>query len=196
MGYSALLLSLFLAYTGAYVARTPLHVGGARSAISHSSAPLMAPALAPMRKHAVTMGLGEMEPATQDEETCIEDEAIEECVLASWPAGQIKVPMSLFKTAKLGLCFFAWFFLNVMYNITNKKCQNAFPMPWTRTVVSLFVGVPYILLLWASGLRKAPKVKALQTSANVPMHPLWHLPVPPCHLCAAPRHKDDPRAHD
>merc|ERR1719258_278357 len=53
---------------------------------------------------------------------------------------------------------FVWFFLNVMYNITNKKCQNAFPMPWTMTVVSLAVGVPYILLLWASGLRKAPKL--------------------------------------
>merc|ERR1719223_2355858 len=26
------------------------------------------------------------------------------------------------------------------------------------TVVSLFVGVPYILLLWASGIRKAPKL--------------------------------------
>jgi len=46
----------------------------------------------------------------------------------------------------------------VMYNITNKKCQNAFPMPWTMTVVSLFVGIPYVLLLWASGLRKAPKL--------------------------------------
>jgi len=68
------------------------------------------------------------------------------------------VPMSLVKTAKLGLCMFAWFFLNVMYNITNKKCQNAFPMPWTMTVVSLFVGIPYVLLLWASGLRKAPKL--------------------------------------
>jgi len=30
-------------------------------------------------------------------------------------------------------------FLNVMYNITNKRCQNAFPMPLTMsmTVVSL-----------------------------------------------------------
>jgi solute carrier family 35 protein E1 len=69
-----------------------------------------------------------------------------------------QVPGSWMRTAKLGLCFFTWFFLNVMYNITNKKCQNAFPMPWTMTVVSLFVGVPYILLLWASGLRKAPKL--------------------------------------
>ena len=66
--------------------------------------------------------------------------------------------MSWVRTVRLGFCMFAWFFLNVMYNITNKKCQNAFPMPWTMTVVSLAVGVPYILLLWASGLRKAPKL--------------------------------------
>merc|ERR1719443_1467531 len=103
------------------------------------------------------MGLGEMEPAVADE-TCIEDEAIEECTIAKWDAGELNVPMSFVKTAKLGACFFAWFFLNVMYNITNKKCQNAFPMPWTMTVVSLAVGVPYILMLWASGLRKAPKL--------------------------------------
>ena len=92
------------------------------------------------------------------QEVCVEDEAIEECTLVKWDAGEIKVPMSWARTARLGVCFFAWFFLNVMYNITNKKCQNAFPMPWTMTVVSLFVGVPYILLLWASGIRKAPKV--------------------------------------
>ena len=48
--------------------------------------------------------------------------------------------MSWVSTAKLGACFFTWFFLNVMYNITNKKCQNAFPMPWTMTFVSLAVG--------------------------------------------------------
>merc|ERR1719331_3069812 len=38
------------------------------------------------------------------------------------------------------------------------KCQNAFPMPWTMTFVSLAVGVPYVCLLWASGLRRAPKL--------------------------------------
>jgi solute carrier family 35 protein E1 len=66
--------------------------------------------------------------------------------------------MTMVRTAKLGMLMFSWFFLNVMYNITNKKCQNAFPMPWTMTFVSLAVGVPYILTLWASGLRKPPKL--------------------------------------
>ena len=82
-----------------------------------------------------------------------------------------QVPQKWFDTAKLGFLFTAWFSLNVMYNITNKKCQNAFPMPWTMTVVSLFVGVPYILLLWGSGLRKAPKAVSY-THLTLPTIPL------------------------
>jgi len=116
--------------------------------------------MSPLKPSLLRMGLDPetVAPvASPDGETCIEDEAVEECVLAEWPAGQLKVPMSWVETGKLGLCFFTWFFLNVMYNITNKKCQNAFPMPWTMTFVSLAVGVPYILTLWASGLRKPPK---------------------------------------
>jgi len=114
--------------------------------------------------------------AAPAEELCIEDEAIEECVI-NLPGRDITVPMSYVRTAKLGLCFFTWFFLNVMYNITNKKCQNAFPMPWTMTVVSLAVGVPYILLLWASGLRKAPKLNPGWWKTLVPIgaaHALGH----------------------
>jgi len=113
----------------------------------------------------------------EDAATCIEDEAVEECTLAEWPAGKLAVPMSYVKTAKLGALMFTWFFLNVMYNITNKKCQNAFPMPWTMTFVSLFVGVPYILLLWASGIRKAPKLNPGWWKTLVPIgaaHALGH----------------------
>jgi len=83
----------------------------------------------------------------------------------------------LVKTVKLGFLMFTWFFLNVMYNITNKKCQNAFPMPWTMTVVSLAVGVPYICLLWLSGLRKPPKLNPGWWKTLVPIgaaHALGH----------------------
>eukprot|EP00325_Prymnesiales_sp_UTEX-LB-985_P009839 CAMPEP_0174698900 /NCGR_PEP_ID=MMETSP1094-20130205/4352_1 /TAXON_ID=156173 /ORGANISM="Chrysochromulina brevifilum, Strain UTEX LB 985" /LENGTH=393 /DNA_ID=CAMNT_0015896143 /DNA_START=17 /DNA_END=1198 /DNA_ORIENTATION=- len=142
-----------LALAGAFVARAPAHVGVQQHA---AVAPALRRPVAPLR-----MEEAATEAATTEvppEMACIEDEAIEECTLAEWPAGKVSVPMSLVKTVKLGFCMFAWFFLNVMYNITNKKCQNAFPMPWTMTFVSLFVGVPYILLLWASGLRKAPKL--------------------------------------
>lgn len=153
MLYKPLLAVALCASANAYVARPALAMSGV-AAPAASRLAFARPAAKPMLAR---MGLDPDTVAT-DAEVCIEDEAVEECVLASWDAGEIKVPMSIVKTAKLGVCMFAWFFLNVMYNITNKKCQNAFPMPWTMTVVSLFVGVPYILLLWASGLRKAPKL--------------------------------------
>ena len=115
--------------------------------------------------------------APEMESMCIEDEAVEECVIAQWPAGKIAVSQSVAETAKLGGLFFSWFFLNVMYNITNKRCQNAFPMPWTMTVVSLFVGIPWVLMLWATGIRKAPKLdwKGMKTLLPIgAAHALGH----------------------
>jgi len=108
---------------------------------------------------------------------CIEDEAVEECVLASWPAGQIKAPQKLVDTLKLGFLFVSWFSLNVMYNITNKRVQNAFPMPWTMTVVSLFVGIPLVLFLWGTGIRKPPKLNSDGIKTLLPIgaaHALGH----------------------
>merc|ERR1719389_169629 len=85
--------------------------------------------------------------------------------------------MKLVETVKLGFLFFSWFFLNVMYNITNKRVQNAFPMPWTMTVVSLFVGIPWVIMLWATGIRKAPKLDAKGIRTLLPIgaaHALGH----------------------
>merc|ERR1712087_450829 len=117
------------------------------------------------------------EAAAPVEELCVEDEAIEECTLVKWDAGELKVPQSWVNTAKLGFLFFSWFFLNVMYNITNKRCQNAFPMPWTMTVVSLFVGIPWVCMLWATGIRKPPKLSADGIKTLLPIgaaHALGH----------------------
>jgi len=97
--------------------------------------------------------------AAPAEALCLEDEAIEECTLASWDAGKVTIPMSVMKQAKLFSLIFGWFFLNVMYNISNKRVQNAFPMPWMMSLSSLFVGVPWVMLLWATGIRKAPEIK-------------------------------------
>ena len=155
-------------------------------------APLRAGLMAPPRpalamRSSLHMGLSPDESSTKEtalDPTCIEDEAVEECQLVSWDAGSITVPMSWVETAKLGVLFTAWFALNVMYNITNKRVQarrsdrwprsaparsrairsdrpppqNAFPMPWTMVVVSLFVGIPWVIALWATGIRKAPRI--------------------------------------
>jgi solute carrier family 35 protein E1 len=90
---------------------------------------------------------------------------------------ETEAPQTLAGRLKLLLMFTTWFSLNVMYNITNKKCQNAFPMPWTMTVVSLFVGIPYVCLLWATGIRKAPKLKPGALKVLLPIgfaHALGH----------------------
>merc|ERR1719201_457057 len=62
------------------------------------------------------------------------------------------------RTLKLGVLFFAWYFLNTAYNIGNKLVLTAFPMPWTAATWELFFGFPYVFVLWSSGLRKAPKL--------------------------------------
>jgi len=137
--------------------------GSAGFAMPRATAPVtMRPAL--ISKPAQVAMVRMQEAAAAAEETpvveapCIEDEAIEECVLAKWDAGSLKVPMSWVKQAQLSALIFGWFFLNVMYNISNKRCQNAFPMPWMMSISSLFVGIPWVMLLWATGVRKAPKI--------------------------------------
>lgn len=113
-----------------------------------------APAVSRASALAAPRALPRMSSAPGGVELCDSDDPEEVCML---PLG-VTVPMSLMNTLQVGLSFAAWFFLNVMYNLTNKKCQNVFPMPWTMTVVSLFVGIPYVLFMWATGLRPAPKV--------------------------------------
>ena len=62
------------------------------------------------------------------------------------------------RTVRLGVLFFAWYFLNTAYNIGNKLVLTAFPMPWTAATWELFFGFPYVFLLWSTGLRKTPRL--------------------------------------
>ncbi|KAG8461134.1 hypothetical protein KFE25_003703 [Diacronema lutheri] len=59
---------------------------------------------------------------------------------------------------KLATLFGLWYALNVAYNIGNKLVLTALPIPWTAATVELFFGLPYVLLLWGTGLRKTPKL--------------------------------------
>jgi solute carrier family 35 protein E1 len=163
------------------LAFTPMRAAQASMSHVRSAAPSLA-VLQPLKSRSALVMQESSEVASVDgaavpAETCIEDEAVEECVLLKWDAGKLAVPQSLFDTAKLGALFFSWFALNVMYNITNKRCQNAFPMPWTMTVVSLFVGIPWVLFLWATGIRKAPKLNPGAWKVLLPIgaaHALGH----------------------
>jgi len=127
-----------------------------------TSAVSFRPVLSKPAQFAPLVRMAEAAPAeaASAEAACIEDEAIEECTLASWDAGKISLPMPVVKKVQLFSLIFGWFFLNVMYNISNKRVLNAFPMPWMMSLSSLFVGVPFVMLLWATGIRKTPEIKA------------------------------------
>ncbi|KAL8249624.1 hypothetical protein R6Q59_006492, partial [Mikania micrantha] len=53
-----------------------------------------------------------------------------------------------------GFFFFMWYFLNVIFNILNKKIYNYFPYPYFVSVIHLAVGVVYCLGSWTVGLPK------------------------------------------
>merc|ERR1719217_1402848 len=137
------------------------------------------PALAKPAQFAplVRMAEAAAEAAPVEEAPCIEDEAIEECVLASWDAGKITLPMPVVEKLQLFTFIFGWFFLNVMYNISNKRVLNAFAMPWMMSLSSLGVGVPFVMLLWATGVRKTPEIDAKGWKTLAPIgvaHALGH----------------------
>ncbi|XXG46657.1 hypothetical protein AAC387_Pa02g1445 [Persea americana] len=73
------------------------------------------------------------------------------------PEGIVKPPKSFaekYPALITGSFFFLWYFLNVIFNILNKKVYNYFPYPYFVSVVHLLVGVLYCLVSWAVGLPK------------------------------------------
>ena len=86
MELSRLLLLALLGLSTGYVSRPGLAMRPAmRPAATLRPAAPMNPALTRM------MAEETAEDAVAANEVCIEDEAIEECILAEWPAGQLKV---------------------------------------------------------------------------------------------------------
>ncbi|KAK7307060.1 hypothetical protein VNO77_39787 [Canavalia gladiata] len=79
--------------------------------------------------------------------------------------GSVKLSKSFgekFPVLVTGFFFFMWYFLNVIFNILNKKVYNYFPYPYFVSVVHLLVGVGYCLVCWALGLpKRAPINKEL-----------------------------------
>jgi len=59
---------------------------------------------------------------------------------------------------KVGFYFAAWYFLNVVYNILNKKVLNILPTPITIGTIQLGIGALYSILLWILRLRPTPKL--------------------------------------
>ena len=72
--------------------------------------------------------------------------------------GGAKAEDGLMETLKTGSFFALWYLFNIGYNIYNKKTLNALPIPYTMATLQLFIGIPYVMLLWAANLRKAPEL--------------------------------------
>lgn len=59
---------------------------------------------------------------------------------------------------KIGFFFGLWYFLNVCYNIVNKKVLNVLPAPMTVGSMQFGVGMIYVVSLWLLKLRSVPKL--------------------------------------
>ncbi|GKV47749.1 hypothetical protein SLEP1_g54616 [Rubroshorea leprosula] len=77
-----------------------------------------------------------------------------------------------------GFFFFMWYFLNVIFNIINKKIYNYFPYPYFVSVIHLFVGVVYCLVSWGVGLPKRAPIDSKLLKLLIPVavcHALGHV---------------------
>ncbi|CAL2251819.1 unnamed protein product [Prunus armeniaca] len=97
-------------------------------------------------------------------------------------AGDAKVaPLGFFDkypAILTGFFFFMWYFLNVIFNIMNKKIYNYFPYPYFVSVVHLGVGVVYCLISWAVGLPKRAPIDSNLLKLLIPVavcHALGHV---------------------
>lgn len=72
-------------------------------------------------------------------------------------------------TLKVGFYLFVWYSLTIGYNIYNKATLNRIPIPWILSTVQLAVGTVYVSLIWALGVRKAPKLSADNLKAVLPL---------------------------
>ncbi|CDF34134.1 similar to glucose-6-phosphate/phosphate-translocator precursor [Chondrus crispus] len=90
----------------------------------------------------------------------------------------VPAPEKKTSTLKVGFYIFLWYAFNIVYNISNKKVLNWFPLPWFVSWFQLLVGVLYVLPLWGLRLRKAPVVpkEALKTLLPISVgHVIGHV---------------------
>lgn len=73
------------------------------------------------------------------------------------------------KTLQIGWYIFLWYAFNIVYNISNKKVLNWFPMPWFVSWFQLLIGVLYVLPQWFLGIRKRPVVPNVAVKAMLPI---------------------------
>ncbi|NBH36900.1 hypothetical protein D3Z58_26265, partial [Clostridiaceae bacterium] len=102
----------------------------------------------------------------------IKRESLRPCKAAagSDSAGSAKVGfLEKYPALVTGFFFFMWYFLNVIFNILNKKIYNYFPYPYFVSVIHLFVGVVYCLISWSVGLPKRAPIDSNLLKLLIPV---------------------------
>lgn len=80
---------------------------------------------------------------------------------------------------KVGGLFGLWYILNIGYNIYNKKVLNLVPeLTYSIGFLQLFLGLFYVIPIWALGIRKTPVLNSEELKNLIPvavLHTLTHL---------------------
>jgi solute carrier family 35 protein E1 len=88
-------------------------------------------------------------------------------------------PKSMAERLQVGGLFMFWYILNIGYNIYNKKVLNRVPsLTYTVGFLQLFLGLFYVLPIWALKLRKTPVLNKEEIKTLMPiafLHTLTHL---------------------
>ena len=107
------------------------------------------------------------------------DNENEECyALCDTDGCSVVGEVGLMRTVKIGIYFALWFGLSTGYNLQNKVRLNLLPLPWCQSAFSLFVGTAFVMPLWLSGLRKAPRLSADAIKTLLPIafcHSIGHI---------------------
>jgi len=65
--------------------------------------------------------------------------------------------------------FLLWYVINVAYNDANKTVLKVLKLPWTVSCLQLGMGLFYVGPLWATGMRKAPKLDMSNVMSIMPV---------------------------
>lgn len=63
----------------------------------------------------------------------------------------------------------AWYAGNTLYNVFNKKATNMIHAHWFVACAQLVVGMVWSIIMWTTGIRKAPKLTAADITACIPI---------------------------
>ena len=92
---------------------------------------------------------------------------------------EVLAPLGVAQRLRVGFYFAVWFLLSVGYSITNKRVTNVIDMPWSVATATVIVGGAFVSTLWATGLRKPPKLtKAAILKTFLPIgtfHAIGHI---------------------